>query len=107
MSMDWSAWDNMKFDIDPATGLEVYHSAGSGQLRYRCPMHWESGERCVWDTHDLDTMRKHVKEPHTMTGKAAMAIKKVSKILDSDGKPFAIDETLPENEDVHFAEEDK
>lgn len=44
-------------------GVETFH--WKGQLRYRCPLFWESGAKCSYDTPDLNELKKHmVKSGH-------------------------------------------
>src|ERR1035441_6677021 len=93
------------FDKDLETGLDVFYFAG--QKRYKCPLNWESGERCAYDTYDLSDMRKHIgRAPHSMSGKSpTQVLRRVSYLVDGEGKPIVVEENL-ELKDVHFAEED-
>lgn len=38
-----------------------------GQARYKCPLHWESGAKCEYDSHDLAELRAHMSCGHTRT----------------------------------------
>ncbi len=36
-----------------------------GQTRYRCPLNWESGAPCSFDTHEMLALVDHMRGPHT------------------------------------------
>lgn len=73
--------------VDPETGLEVFYWCG--QMRYRCPIIWESGKRCDYDTYELEQMRHHMNGSHNATGEAPKRqIKRVSPLVDHEGKPI-------------------
>lgn len=40
------------------TNVEVFH--WRGQTRYRCPLFWESGAKCMYDTHSVTELRAHM-----------------------------------------------
>src|ERR1035441_4757717 len=94
------------YDKDLETGLDVFW--WSGQKRYKCPLSWESGERCAYDTYDLSEMRKHIsKAPHSLSGKLpTQTQRRTSSLLDGKGNPIIVEEIPTELQDVHFATED-
>lgn len=57
-----------------------------GQKRYRCPLIWESGAACDYDTYDIDAMRDHIGQPHTASGKPRTGRATVSPLFDHEGK---------------------
>jgi hypothetical protein len=79
--------ENILDDLDPKTGLRVFHFRG--QLRYRCPLKWESGDDCVYDTHDLEALKEHMSAPHNRTGKVERQTRQYqSALVTSEGKPI-------------------
>ena len=71
-----------------------------GQLRYRCPLKWESGDPCAYDTYDQQLLREHMRNPHSRTGKTSRESPQElivdSPILDPKGEPFKKTVPLPE-----------
>ena len=72
-------------EVQQPGGLEFF--MWKGQKRWKCPMTWESGDRCAFDTHDLDAMREHMTQPHTRDGKPAVT-QVTSPLVDHEGKPI-------------------
>lgn len=65
--------------------IEIYYWCG--QKRYRCPLKWESGAKCAYDTYDIDALREHISVPHTANGKPKESGRTVvSPIYDHNGK---------------------
>lgn len=97
------------------TGLpfEVFH--WKGQTRYKCPLSWDSGAPCAFDTFELNEMYKHLQEPHNRTGMTPRKVTKLpSSLLDADGNPITYGDGSPvtntdgspkEFADVAFKEE--
>jgi len=82
-------------------GYEIFY--WKGQKRYRCPLRWESGARCEYDTYNLEYMREHVAGPHTYSGKAPAVRRSVSPVLDSEGRQIVKETAVPsEFERLHF-----
>lgn len=76
-----------------------------GQLRYRCPLAWESSEPCAYDTYDLEVMHRHVREAHNRTGKPMKQHAPTPSMLyDANGKPVTFG-SQPCFENVEFKEE--
>jgi hypothetical protein len=50
------------------TPVEIKSFYWKGQLRYECPMKWESGAQCEFNTHDLDNMKAHIRAGHSRIG---------------------------------------
>lgn len=71
-----------------------------GQLRYRCPLNWESGARCEFDTHDLVEMKKHIGTGHTRSA----GLKTEIYPKDSSEKDFTTTHD-PEFENVKFMDD--
>jgi len=76
-------------------GYEVFWV--QGQKRYRCPELWESGAKCMFDTYDLEYMRRHVAGPHTRDGKPRPKKRmEVSPIFDAEGNQIVREYREPE-----------
>ncbi len=76
-------------------GYEIFFV--QGQKRYRCPELWESGARCMFDTYDLEYLKRHVAGPHTRDGKPRPKRRvEVSPILDAEGNPITREYREPE-----------
>ena len=91
-------------NVDAETGFEVF--LWNGQRRYRCPLSWESGEPCAYDSYDLEVMRQHVRESHNRSGKAVKRRAPSPVIYDADGRPVTLG-ARPDRgfEDVRFKDE--
>ena len=67
------------------------------QRRFRCPRTWESGTACEYDTYDLEAMRRHIREPHSRTGKVAKRAddsQPAPMLYDGGGKPLRPGDTV-------------
>lgn len=66
--------------------IEVFYWCG--QKRYRCPLSWESGAKCSYDTYDLEALKGHLSQPHNATGEQRKTNTRtvVSPIYDHEGK---------------------
>ena len=71
---------------DPAfeDGFEIFF--WKGQQRYRCNQKWESGTKCEFNTHELEDLLRHVRQPHTRSGKAPERKGYVSPVLGPEGE---------------------
>lgn len=66
---------------------EIEVTYWKGQARYHCPLKWESGAACTWDTYDPQLLSAHMAQPHTRDGKAKGGqAQVVSPLLDHNGK---------------------
>lgn len=94
-----------QFDTDEATGLKFF--TWRGQKRYKCPQNWEGGAHCSYDTYDLASLRKHLAEPHSFTGKqAGRTTQRVSQVLGPNGESIIVEKPVPDElTGIHFAEE--
>lgn len=64
-------------------GLEFF--LWKGQKRWKCPLKWEGGAACSFDSYDLGAMRDHMTIPHTQDGKPSERTE-VSPLFDHEGK---------------------
>jgi hypothetical protein len=66
---------------------EIQTVVWKGQKRYLCPLLWESGAACEYDSYELSQLRDHMKAPHTASGKAPEVQQaRVSMLFDHEGK---------------------
>jgi len=76
-------------------GQEVKVFFWKRQKRYRCPLVWEGGAACEFDTYDVEMLGQHMIEPHTFSGKIPRNVKRVSPILNSKGEQIMNETPIP------------
>lgn len=81
----------------PNTPVNIETFYWKGQLRYKCPLKWESGAQCEYDTYDQNVLRAHMASPHTRT----VGLKIETQTDIQAGKTFT-KESDPEFESVRF-----
>ena len=74
-----------------------------GQKRYRCPLNWESGAKCHFDTNSLDELHKHMAKGNhqRLVVKDPNAPIQVSALSHADEPPAELP-VDPEFEDLSF-----
>ena len=84
-----------------------------GQMRYKCPLHWESGTRCEFNTFSLDELRKHMAQGNhqvLVIPDPNSAMPRISNTSQSDAIPpvaeahTAPGRIAPEFVDLQFSE---
>lgn len=79
-------------------GIATFH--WRGQLRYRCPLKWESGAECEYDSHSMQDLHSHMRTPHNYSGKVIKTAAPSSHPLEHPH------ETVPDDKDIRFREDD-
>lgn len=77
-----------------------------GQKRYRCPLNWESGAKCHFDTNSLDELHKHMAKGNhqRLVVKDPNAPIQVSALSHADEPPvLPVD---PQFEDLSYSDSD-
>jgi hypothetical protein len=65
-----------------------------GQKRYRCPLNWESGAKCMYDTYSIEELHQHMlKGGHSrLVQKDPNASMQVSSLSHSETTSLPVDE---------------
>ena len=76
-----------------------------GQTRYRCPLYWESGAKCMFDTHEVELLKAHMtKQGHSR--EVASAPRSAPTLPVSTESHTTVTPTVDEEfKDVEFAPE--
>ena len=85
--------------------LEIETFTYAGQTRYKCPLVWESGKKCAYDTYDVGLLRDHMRTAHTYSGKPRQSDNPqpiVSPLLDHRGQRIVRQPIVPPEAPFEF-----